>query len=147
MANEAERLYTSSELNPEPQLTAKAVWEPLLQELISSSPTPILVLIDALDECETLQDCRKLLEFLTEMQNDPKAPVYFIISSRPHVQVGKYFGESVRAFDVIQPQTKHDMKCFIDLQISSKREEIHFKESIFCEFPLVATIPLLIMLI
>lgn len=131
VAEAAQSRYNSSTMSPEPPLTATKLWGPLLQELVSSSSKPILFLIDALDECKTPQDGARLLEFLTALQDSQETPVYFIVSSRPHIQIGRYFKESVQAFDVIQPQTKHGMECFIDPQISFKQEKTHFKESIF----------------
>ncbi len=112
-------------------------WEMLLKCLITSSLTPIVFVIDALDECKKKDDYDRLLEFLRRLlefrRGLPRRSVGYLISSRSHVKVGNYISGSVRMFDVVQPQAKEDMMRFIEGQIESKRKATRWKESIFCK--------------
>jgi len=127
------QLHQTSKSVPDAQITVRKTWEPLLVELIASSPTTIVLVLDALDECRSLDHCTMLLEFLTKFSRKPNGP-YLLVSSHPHVSVGRYFDGSVQTFDVIQPETMNEMETFIEHQITSKRKEIRWEKSIFCEW-------------
>ena len=131
LAELASDLYSQTKKDPDKQPTEKT-WEALLKSLIASSSTPIVFVIDALDECEDQVDYNKLLLFLSGLRRQTSIGLHCLISSRPHVRVEDYFSGSVQMFDVVQPQTKEDMRCFIEGQIKSKREDPHWKRSIFC---------------
>ncbi|KAI0843319.1 hypothetical protein F5Y06DRAFT_254644 [Hypoxylon sp. FL0890] len=105
-------------------------WEALLKDLVASSSTPIVFVIDALDECKNAYDYKKFLKFLHEMPWTTGGP-YCLISSRPHVPIGEYFDGSVQIFDARQPQTDQDMKCFIETQVALKRDNVIWRNSIF----------------
>ncbi|KAG6353533.1 hypothetical protein INS49_005495 [Diaporthe citri] len=124
------QLYQSAKSNPEAQVTMKKAWEPLLKELIASSSTAIVLVLDALDECKLLDDYMTLLEFLSNLPRGPNGP-YLLLSSQPHVPVRSYFGGSVQTFDVVQPEPRNDMKNFIDDQIASKSKQVRWEKSVF----------------
>lgn len=117
-------------------LTTKRL-EELLKSLLDyshSTATTIVFVIDALDECHTKYDSKKLLAFLRGLQQGLEG-LYFLISSRPHVNVGDYFEGSIQVFNCVQPQAKEDMTNFIKSQIDSKRGDVEWKKSIFCKYP------------
>ncbi|QGA20938.1 hypothetical protein EYB26_008648 [Talaromyces marneffei] len=107
-------------------------WETLLKSLITSSSTPIVFVIDALDECKTQYDYIRLLKFLSGLLQT-SVGLHCLISSQSHMRVGDYFHGSVQMFDVVQPRTEEDMRRFIKDQIESKREDPQWKKSIFFE--------------
>jgi hypothetical protein len=114
------------------ELSVEETWEPLFKKLVESSSTPIVIVIDALDECRSQLDYTTMLQSLSDLPRAPAGP-YYLVSSRPHVRVEKYFDGAVQMFDVVQPQTEEDMKRFIKDQIDMKENEVHFKETIFCK--------------
>lgn len=132
VVSQAMRLYQSSKSNPEAQVTVKKTWGPLFKELIASSSTTIVLVVDALDECKSFDDYMTLLEFLTKLPRGPNGP-YLLVSSRPHVPVRRHFDGSIRTFDVVQPETRNDMRSFIDNQITSKSKQVRWEKSVFCE--------------
>lgn len=132
VADDAMRLYHSSKEVPDAQLTVKSTWEPLLHKLIASSPSTIVFILDALDECDSPGSYKDVLKFLARLPQQPNGP-YMLVSSRPHVPVGVYLGASVQTFDVIHPETKNEMKNFIESQINSKMNDKEWEKSIFCE--------------
>lgn len=132
MTDDAMRLYHSSKEVPDAQITVKSTWEPLLHNLIASSPSTIVFVLDALDECDSPASFKDVLKFLAKLLRQPNGP-YMLVSSRPHVPVGGYLDASVQTFDVIHPETKNEMKNFIESQINSKRNDKEWERSIFCE--------------
>lgn len=130
MAESAADLYSQTKKDPD-KLPTEKTWETLLKSLIASSSTPIVFVIDALDECNKPDDYHRLLDFLNRLPQT-SVGLHCLISSRPHVRVGGYFSVSVQMFDVVQPQTKEDMKRFVVDQIESKRENTRWQKSIFC---------------
>lgn len=131
VAEPAARLYNQYRLTPDAQPTTKN-WEILLRDLVSSANTIIFV-IDALDECKSEDDSKKLLAFLRGLRQESSGP-YFLISSRLHVNVGGHFEDSIQVFNCVQPQTEEDMASFIKGQIDSKRQDVEWKKSIFCTY-------------
>lgn len=109
-------------------------WEVLLTELIAASKTPIVFVIDALDECQTLQDCNKLLDFMYRLRSKGMASgPYCMFSSLPHIKVEDYFENSIQILDAVQPIANKDMERFIDDQIALKKNNARWKKCIFCK--------------
>lgn len=126
------QLYESSKTDPEAQVTVKKTLEPLLQDLIAFGSARIVFVLDALDECESVDHYMRLLEFLHNLPRGINGP-YVLVSSQPHVPVGTYFDDSVTTFDVVQPETRNDMKNFIENQIIAKGAQVRWRKSIFCK--------------
>ncbi|KAI1384900.1 uncharacterized protein F4822DRAFT_433439 [Hypoxylon trugodes] len=103
-------------------LTRKRLEELLknLLDYVRPTESPIVFVIDALDECESKDDSKKLLAFLKRLQQEVGG-VYFFISSRPHINVGGHFKDSIQVFNPVQLQTEKDMEVFI-------KEPDRFKE-------------------
>lgn len=100
MAEEAMKLYESSKSDPEAQVTVRKTWEPLFHELIASNSATIVLVLDALDESDSIDHYMMLLEFLNKVPRGKSGP-YVLVSSQPHVPVGDYFDGSVKIFDVV----------------------------------------------
>ncbi|KAI0418533.1 hypothetical protein F5X98DRAFT_373681, partial [Xylaria grammica] len=118
IAKPARDFYNNTKGDNDASFTVKSTWEPLLKNLVTSSKDTIIFVIDALDECESMEQYNMFLEFLGGFPHTPKGP-YFLISSRPHVEVGDYFKSFVQ-FDAAHQKAKEDMKKFITDQIESK---------------------------
>lgn len=132
VAEEGMQLYESSKSDPEAQVTMRKTWEPLFHELIASSSATIVLILDALDECDSIDHYMMLLEFLNKVPRGTSGP-YILVSSQPHVPVGDFFDGSVKTFDVVQSETRNDMRNFIEHQITAKSEQIRWRKGIFCE--------------
>ncbi|GAW10750.1 hypothetical protein ANO14919_000850 [Xylariales sp. No.14919] len=118
IANPARDFDNNTKGDNDASFTVKSTWEPLLKNLVTSSKDTIIFVIDALDECESMEQYNMFLEFLGGFPHTPKGP-YFLISSRPHVEVGDYFKSFVQ-FDAAHQKAKEDMKKFITDQIESR---------------------------
>lgn len=131
VAESSRNLYDTLKRDPETQTTTKS-WETLLKDLVSSSPTPIVFIIDALDECNTPADHRRLLKFLNSLREIQGAAPYCLISSRLHVRVTDLYPTNlVRVLSTAHLQMNEDMKRFIADQIDLKKKDDEWKKSIF----------------
>ncbi|KAJ8124011.1 hypothetical protein ONZ43_g172 [Nemania bipapillata] len=131
VAKDAREVYDTKREDREASFTVKSTWEPLLEKLVDASKSKVVFVIDALDECIETGESRKFLEFVQGLSKKPKGP-YFLISSLPHVLVGKYFGSSVE-FEAVHSGAESDMKKFISDQIDSK-DNTTWEKSIFCKW-------------
>lgn len=109
-------------------------WEVFLHDLIASQRSRIIFVIDALDECRSLSDCRKLLGFLAALRSKPCCP-YIFLSSRKHLPVADYFKFDLEMVDLSDniklPQVQADITSLIDHTISSKEHDPAWERSIF----------------
>lgn len=129
LAKPATDLYDRVKLDPDGTPNVRE-WETLLKSLIESSPTPIVLVIDALDECETRNDYQKLLIFLGGLETQTR--LHCLISSQSHIAVKDYFSCFVQLFDVVQPEAEEDMTRFIEDQIEAKTKDPRWAKSKFC---------------
>ncbi|KAI1770215.1 hypothetical protein F4818DRAFT_446510 [Hypoxylon cercidicola] len=114
VAEPATRLYDQYKAARDVVPTEKNTWEPLLRDLISSAK-PIVFVIDALDECKSKDDSKRLLAFLSNLRQNSSGP-YLLVSSRPHINVKGHFEDSIQIFNCVQPQTGEDMTRFIKIE-------------------------------
>ena len=131
VAEPARRLF-NRQRDADASFSIASTWEPLFKDLIASNNATIIFTIDALDECDSMGQYNRLLRFLGGLPKGPKGP-YFLISSRPHVQVGDYFDSPIQ-FDVVTENANCDMRKFITNEINSKNNRT-WEKSIFCKWP------------
>ncbi|KAJ8125069.1 hypothetical protein O1611_g8571 [Lasiodiplodia mahajangana] len=128
VAKPARELF-NKRMEADASFTVSSTWEPLLEDLIASSKATIIFIIDALDECDGMGQYNQFLRFLGGLPKTEKGP-YFLISSRPHVQVGHYFDAPI-LFDVVNQKADQDMKKFITDEINSKNNKTWGKSVFF----------------
>jgi hypothetical protein len=112
-------------------------WQELLDTLISEIPeeSVVVFLVDALDECANTEAIGDLLRFMNgALQKSTNIHVLF--SSRQHVSVTRYLGDSLLYdIDLVPETTTADMTRFIQGEIDRRRPtEFKEGESIFCKF-------------
>ncbi|KAI0548121.1 hypothetical protein F4679DRAFT_552030 [Xylaria curta] len=128
VAQPARDLYNSTR-GRDVSFTVTSTWEPLLKDLIVTSKTTIIFVIDALDECKSMEQYNRLLRFLGGLPLTPRGP-YFLISSRPHVCVGDHLKPFIH-LDAANQKAEHDMKTFITNQLDSKNNKTWAKSIFF----------------
>ncbi|KAI0165164.1 hypothetical protein GGR52DRAFT_581880 [Hypoxylon sp. FL1284] len=131
VAGPARQLHDNSKTSLDSTFTEKTT-ESLFKSLLAYSKTPIVFVIDALDECKDEKAIDSLLKFLVRIRQE-HPDTYFLLSSRPHVNVADYFEDSIEIFKCVQPETEKEMATFIRSQIDSKRHEVKWKKSVFFE--------------
>ncbi|KAI1170236.1 hypothetical protein F4777DRAFT_584117 [Nemania sp. FL0916] len=130
VAKAAKEFYDKNKDKDEDALfTVKSTWKPLLEALVASSKDTLVFLVDALDECESTEQYRLFLQLLRDLPKTPKGP-YFLISSRPHVQVRDYFQDCIQ-FDALHEDAEQDMTKFIADRIDSKNDGAWAKSIFF----------------
>jgi len=104
-------------------------WEDLLHRLLDDSATPVILVIDALDECSKAEE---LLKYLADSVQS-RSNLYLLCSSRPHVQVATYFHAAPAEIDTISGKREPDMGVFIATTMEERTTSPETQESIFCE--------------
>ena len=104
-------------------------WEDLLHRLLDASETPVILVIDALDECSKEEE---LLSYLADSVRH-RSNIYILCSSRPHVEVATYFHDAPAEIDTISGEKEPDMGVFIDTTVEEERKSPETRKSIFCE--------------
>ena len=104
-------------------------WEDLLHRLIDGSANPVILVIDALDECSKEEE---LLKCLAESVRS-RSNLYILCSSRPHVQVATYFDAAPAEIDTMSGKKEPDMGVFIKTTVEERMKSPVTRESIFCE--------------
>lgn len=104
-------------------------WEDLLNRLFADSVTPVILVIDALDECLKVEE---LLNYLANAVQS-RSNLYLLCSSRPHVQVATYFRAAPVEIDTISGKSEPDMDRFIQTTMEERIKSPVTRESIFCK--------------
>jgi hypothetical protein len=72
-------------------------WElvttPLLRLAIDSYPSPVVIVVDALDECDTESSIRQVIQLLVDPKNQNHRRLRILITSRPDVPVRDEFAQ------------------------------------------------------
>ena len=109
--------------------------------------TPLILVIDALDECEHQNDIRVILGLLAQVKDLDAVKLRVFITSRPETPVRFGFraipGDVRQDFvlhDISQPIVKHDISVFIRHELKEIQEKCFLSE----EWPNEQTIGLLV---
>jgi hypothetical protein len=117
-------------------LTSVAAWEDLFTTLVKDNKNPdgVIVLVDGLDECESVER-NKMLKFFKKLVSD-KPDVRLMLSSQEHVDVDIYFDTTQLTTIRTSPtNTKHDLETFIETEIHRQQDEESNRHSIMCKTP------------
>lgn len=112
-----------------PEQFDKLVLEPLIGVINSCRLSPIVIVIDALDECETQNDVEILLRLLPRIGQSKHMIARVFLTSRPEILIRLGFSEiSNDARDLVLHQipeeaTEHDITLFLRHQMASIRRE------------------------
>ncbi|CAE6517378.1 unnamed protein product [Rhizoctonia solani] len=92
------------------------------QSVMSSLPTNIVVVIDALDECEDANGVEQVLEVLLE--HSSKLPIKFLVSSRPEHHIRQKLGQFVTKAQLVLHEleekiVKADIETYLRQELAS----------------------------
>ena len=99
----------------------KLVYEPLLR-LEGNPQSPLILVVDALDECGRQQDIRNLLQLLTEAKNLRNVQLRVLVTSRPEVPIRLGFRaisgsrsahEDLVLHEISTAVVRHDITAFL----------------------------------
>ncbi|OJD17129.1 hypothetical protein AJ78_02774 [Emergomyces pasteurianus Ep9510] len=119
----AGQIFRAIENNPDivtrslQQQFKKLLLQPLLS--LDSAETEVMVIvIDALDECEQEKDIRDLLELLPELQRSKSLRIKIFLTSRPELPIRLGFKQSCDYQDLVlhelpTPVIEHDIRTFL----------------------------------
>ena len=108
-----------------------------LQEIDKGSETPvtIVIVIDALDECDCKEHVKKILSILLKMKQNVEEPwsikVKFLVTSRPedyirNVMEEKHFRDHWEGTSLDQePATKDDISRFVNSRLTNFRDDLN----------------------
>ncbi|CAE6418760.1 unnamed protein product, partial [Rhizoctonia solani] len=99
----------------------RMILEPL-QQVMRSLPSQIIIVIDALDECDDGNGVEQILKVLLE--NASKLPIKFLVSSRPEPHIRNRIRQSALKTQLIlheldQKMVKADIETYLRLELAS----------------------------
>jgi hypothetical protein len=108
----------------------KLILEPLrkLDDSSETSPRIMIIVIDALDECDQEQDVANIIGLLPEAKQLPSIRLKFFLTSRPEVLIRNKFDaisslhDNVALHDVPAPEIEHDISLFLSFRLETFRE-------------------------
>lgn len=117
----------SADSNNHPAFTD---WEQLFGSLINGAVSPVLLIIDALDERTEPYDLVKCLAKCVQSNSN----LYLMLSSRHHVLVDTYFqSDMLSQIDTTAGKKELDMDVFTQTAIELRKRDAETKESVFCK--------------
>ena len=105
----------------------KLILNPMLKVNKSSQPTTIVIVLDALDECDDLDDIKLVIYLLSQLQGSPSIRLKFLVTSRPELPIQLGFKDIDGKYEVIvlqeipQPVIEHDITVFLEHDLAEIR--------------------------
>lgn len=127
--------YVEMAIDTDPYISEKWMKEQfnelLLQPLIrlnGSEPRTIVIVIDALDECEQKDDIRAILQLLPQVQESNTIRLRIFLTSRPELPIRLGFKQSNTHQDLVlhelpRPVIEHDIRLYLEDELSKLRDE------------------------
>ena len=131
--------YIQKAIEDDPLISEKVLREQferlLLQPLlgINQATTPTMVIvIDALDECERVEDVQAILRFLPQVQKSTPIRLRFLLTSRPELPIklglNDIAGEhqDFILHEIPEPVIEHDITLYFETKFAQLRQERSF---------------------
>jgi type II secretory pathway predicted ATPase ExeA len=127
-----------SAIEKDPNISSKFLSEQfdklLLQPLLGlklDQPATVMVIIDALDECDRENDIRIILQLLFRLQEVKSVCLRIFLTSRPELPIRLGFRQSNNHQDLVlhelpKPVIERDIRLYLDDKFSTIREERSF---------------------
>jgi len=132
------------------QRSLREQWQLLIYDPLKNAPTrpkQFVIVIDALDECESKEDMQLILQLLTQAKNLDTIRLQVFVTSRPETPIllgfQKMLGETHQDFvlhDIPPPTVNHDISVFFQQKLSVVKAE----HRLSTPWPDEATIQLLV---
>ncbi|KAI7976406.1 hypothetical protein EIK77_000231 [Talaromyces pinophilus] len=108
----------------------KLLLQPLLR-LNQSEAITIMIVIDALDECEHGSDIRAILQLLPQVQKSKSIRLRIFLTSRPELAIRLGFNQDISYQDLVlhelpKPEIEHDIRVYLEDELSKIRDERSF---------------------
>lgn len=105
----------------------KLLCQPLVK-LHLDQPTTIVIVIDALDECDGEDDIRVILQLLFKMQEIKSVCLRVFLTSRPELPIRLGFEQDKNHQDLVlhalpAPVIEHDIRVFLEYKLSKIQQE------------------------
>ena len=130
--------YVRSAIEADPAITGKTMrhqFEKLLLQPLGKvavdpqNPLKVLVVVDALDECDREEDVRVIIDLMSQSKDLKSVRLKFFATSRPELPIrlgfedirGRY--EDLVLHQIPEPIIEHDISMFIRDQLSRIRDE------------------------
>ncbi|OQE34671.1 hypothetical protein PENCOP_c016G07939 [Penicillium coprophilum] len=127
-------------ISDDPDIAGKSLKEQfeklLLQPLLSlkrskdANPSMIIIVIDALDECEDDRDIKVILELLPRLSEAKAVHVRTFLTSRPDLPISRNFSkiatedyQHLILHEIPEAVTERDISLFLDFRLSQIRKE------------------------
>jgi type II secretory pathway predicted ATPase ExeA len=128
----------SKAIKNSPNLLSKSLREQfdklLLQPLLGlklGQPATVMIIIDALDECDQENDIRTILQLLFQLQEVKSVYLRILLTSRPELPIRLGFRKSNSHQDLVlhelpKPVIEHDIRLYLEDKFANIREERSF---------------------
>ncbi|KAK6810873.1 hypothetical protein RU639_013594 [Aspergillus parasiticus] len=105
----------------------KLIYQPLVQQHADQSRM-IVIVIDALDECDRGDDMRLILRLLFQLQEIKTVHLRVLLTSRPELPIRLGFKKEVNHQDLLLHELpaemiRHDIRVFLEYKLSEIRDE------------------------
>jgi gluconate kinase len=109
----------------------KLILQPLLgmQEVRSQASTTLVVVIDALDECDRDEDSRAILQLLTQAKDIKPISLRILVTSRPELHIRLSFKQmsdgayqDMTLHEVPKSTIEHDILVFLEHELGAIRQ-------------------------
>ncbi|GIC88969.1 NACHT and WD40 domain protein [Aspergillus udagawae] len=92
---------------------------------------PMIVVIDALDECEREDDIRLILRLLPQVQKSNSVRLRFLLTSRPELHIRLEFKtannhQALVLHEIPEPVIEHDIALYFETKFTQLRQEHSF---------------------
>jgi hypothetical protein len=130
--------YLREVINAEPQISAKSLkdqFERLILEPISrlktssGQPSLLVIVIDALDECENDKDIRVILHLLPQVQECSSTRLRVFVTSRPELPIRLGFDamggndyQDLILHQIPRADIQHDIRLFLEYKLADIRK-------------------------
>ncbi|KAF2466054.1 uncharacterized protein BDR25DRAFT_269130 [Lindgomyces ingoldianus] len=107
----------------------KLIADPIRKLPKHSQPLAMVIVVDALDECDTLEHIRLVIQLLSQAKYFTSIRLRFFLTSRPELPIrlgfkdisGKY--EDLVLHQISMPVIEHDIKAFLQHELSKIRQD------------------------
>ena len=106
------------------------ILQPLSKMEASSLPTPLLIVIDALDECEKESDIKQVLQLLSDARSLTRINLRILITSRPEIPIRHGFSQipdgeyqDFVLHEISGPIVDHDISLFLERSLAIIRQK------------------------
>jgi len=149
-------LYIDQAVDADPHIAMKLLKEQFdklifhpLSKISSHSTQPrnVVIVVDALDECERERDVRTILSLLAKTRDAKSLRLRVFVTSRPELPIRFGFGDMTRGtyHDLIlqnipQPTIEHDLSIYLEHEL----ERIRLERSLSIDWPGKANVQALV---